>query len=110
MIRNYLLRLSSHEPACLHTRLHILSKPVGPGYIYVASCSSLATCATIITDKYRGKKVLVAGRVFTEILYLKVTTIADRLQRNYCELSFEFYLAGHGELCSVSAEIPSYGI
>ena len=30
MLKDYLLRLSSHEPACLHTSSRILSKPVGP--------------------------------------------------------------------------------
>ena len=30
MVRDYLSRLSSHEPACLLTTSHILSKPVGP--------------------------------------------------------------------------------
>jgi hypothetical protein len=34
MVRNYLLRLSFHEPACLHTLLHILSKPGGPWFSY----------------------------------------------------------------------------
>ncbi len=30
IVRNYLSRLSSHEPACLYTLLLNLSNPVGP--------------------------------------------------------------------------------
>jgi hypothetical protein len=32
MVWNYLSRLSFHEPACLHTSSHILSKPVDPKF------------------------------------------------------------------------------
>ncbi len=32
MIKDYLSRLSSHEPACLHKTSSILSKPVGPKF------------------------------------------------------------------------------
>ena len=54
MIEDYLSRLSSHEPACLHTSLHILSKPVGPRVL--VTCSDLKNVSLFSKgDKYTEK-------------------------------------------------------
>jgi hypothetical protein len=61
MVRNYLLRLSSHEPACLHTSLHILSKPGGPGVPLAVNRYTLL----VMGNSFAVRETNIGGKKFT---------------------------------------------